>query len=247
MRAMRSNFFVLAVALLATVGFTGCSKSPKSPAASDFTQQSGSSSASSPAPASSAGPSSDQAPAASQPYSQPAPPPQPVSITVPAGTDLRVVLDQAISSATAHTGDSFSATLVDPVSVHGRVVIPRDTRVTGNVVDATSSGRLSRQARLVLTLASVRIRHKSYNIQTGTIARVGAPHKKRDIIAIGGGSAVGAIIGGIAGGGKGAVIGAAAGAGAGTAGAALTGEKNIALPAEASLAFRLEAPLVVPQ
>ena len=67
----------------------------------------------------------------------------------------------------------------------------------------------------------------------------GKSHKKRDIVAIGGGSALGALIGGIAGGGKGAAIGAGAGAGAGTAGAALTGKKEISLPAESRLIFRL--------
>jgi hypothetical protein len=61
----------------------------------------------------------------------------------------------------------------------------------------------------------------------------------------GGGTALGAIIGGLAGGGKGAAIGAAAGAGAGTGGAAFTGNKEIVLPAESALSFRLTSPLEV--
>jgi outer membrane lipoprotein SlyB len=54
-----------------------------------------------------------------------------------------------------------------------------------------------------------------------------------------------ASIGGLAGGGKGALIGAALGAGAGTAGAAYTGEKEIVLPAESMLSFKLTAPLTI--
>jgi hypothetical protein len=77
-------------------------------------------------------------------------------------------------------------------------------------------------------------------VRTRSLTMEGKSHKKRDIVAIGGGSALGAIIGGIAGGGKGAAIGAAAGGGAGTAGAAVTGKKDITLPAESHLAFRLE-------
>ncbi|HVB99857.1 MAG TPA: hypothetical protein VNJ12_11075 [Candidatus Dormibacteraeota bacterium] len=248
MRAKRNGFLGLTLAVLATVCVAGCSKSSQSPAAPNFTQQSDSSAPSAPTSGASAASSQDQ-PAASQPYNQPAPAPapQPVSIRIPAGTDLHVVLDQPISSATAQSGDSFSATLVRPVSVRGQRVIPRDARVTGQVVEARASGRLAGEARLVLTLDSVRIGGRRYNLQTSSIARVGASHKKRDIIAIGGGTALGAIIGGIAGGGKGAAIGAAAGAGAGTAGAAVTGKRNVVLPAEASLAFRLVAPLVVQQ
>jgi hypothetical protein len=68
---------------------------------------------------------------------------------------------------------------------------------------------------------------------------------KRSTGFIGGGAAAGALIGALAGGGKGAAIGAAAGAGAGTAGAAFTGNKDIVLPAESALSFRLKEPVTV--
>jgi hypothetical protein len=244
MRATKNGTLTLAVALLAVVSFAGCSKSAQNPASSDFTQSSGSSAAPAAAPASSASSTSADRPAPG-PFRQPAP--QPVSIAVPAGADLHVVLDQAISSATAHSGDTFTATLVEPVLVRGQAVIPMNARVAGHVVEAKASGRLSGVAHLVLTLDSVQVGGRNYNVQTSSIARSGSSHKKRDIVAIGGGSALGAIIGGIAGGGKGAAIGAAAGAGAGTAGAAVTGKQNVALPAEAPLAFRLTAPLAIRQ
>ena len=64
-------------------------------------------------------------------------------------------------------------------------------------------------------------------------------------MAVGGGAGLGAIVGGLAGGGKGAAIGVLAGAGAGTAGAAFTGNKDIVLPAEATLSFKLLKPLEV--
>src|SRR5581483_3096072 len=68
---------------------------------------------------------------------------------------------------------------------------------------------------------------------------------KRTAVAVGGGAGLGALIGGLAGGGKGAAIGAAAGAGAGTAGAAFTGNKDIVLPAESTVSFRLVQPLEI--
>ncbi len=62
---------------------------------------------------------------------------------------------------------------------------------------------------------------------------------------VGGGAGLGALIGGLAGGGKGALIGAAAGAGAGTAGTAFTGNKEIVLPAETAVAFKLQESLKI--
>lgn len=232
MKPLRRNSFALAVALLAAVAFVGCSKANQGDqsAAPSFADQGSQPQGSQPASASG---QSQQAPS------------QPASLTIPAGTEFHVVLGQTVSSATAHSGDPFDASLIDPVTVQGVVAIPRDARVKGHIVSARASGRLSGVANLSLTLDSVEIGGSSYDIQTDTIARSGSSHKKRDIVAIGGGSALGAIIGGIAGGGKGAAIGAVAGGGAGTAGAAVTGKKNIAVPAEARLAFRLERSLTV--
>ncbi|HEV2387998.1 MAG TPA: hypothetical protein VGS20_12170 [Candidatus Acidoferrales bacterium] len=229
MKPLRKNSFALAVALLAAVAFAGCSKANQgnqSPSPS-FANQ-GSQAGQPSAPGQPAGASAQSA-----------------ALTIPAGAELHVVLDQSVSSATAHNGDPFDASLIEPVSVDGVVAIPRDARVKGHIVSARASGRLSGVAQLSLTLDSVEVAGRSYDIQTDTISRRGSSHKKRDVVAIGGGSALGAIIGGIAGGGKGAAIGALAGGGAGTAGAALTGKKNVAVPAEARLSFALAAPLTL--
>ena len=115
----------------------------------------------------------------------------------------------------------------------------------GHVVDAQASGRLSGIARLVLTLDSVEVDGESSAIATDDEGRVGKNHNKRNGVLIGGGAGLGALIGGIAGGGKGALIGSAAGAGAGTAGAAYTGKKDIRVPAETRLTFRLARPATI--
>jgi hypothetical protein len=256
MKPIRNATLGLALALLATVGFAGCSGSAQNQADSSFAQGSNPSSPSSSSSSSAkdfarrSSPASDSRSYRSNGFASeraPQPAPQPVAITIPRGTELRVSVDQTLSSATAQSGDAFDATLLSPVRADGQTIIPVNARVKGHVVDAKSSGRLSGVARLAITLDSVEINHRSYDIQTDTLARSGSSHKKRDIVAIGGGSALGAIIGGIAGGGKGAAIGAAAGAGAGTAGAAATGKKDVTLPAETTLAFRLEAPVKVAQ
>jgi hypothetical protein len=167
------------------------------------------------------------------------------TVTIPADTLLPVVLDQTISTESASAGQEFNASLIEPITVGGKVAIPRDARATGHVVEANSSGRLTHRAHLSLTLDSVEVGGKTYDIRTTTVARESSSHKKRNLIIIGGTSALGAIVGGIAGGGKGAAIGAAAGAGAGTAGAAITGKKRVTLPAESRLSFRLTEPVKV--
>ena len=166
--------------------------------------------------------------------------------TVPEGTDLPVVLDQALSTAQNRPGDRFQASLASPVVIDNRTVIPQNSRVIGHVVDARPSGRLKGVAQLSLTLDTIEVSGKSYDIATSDDGRVGKNHNKRNGVLIGGGAGLGALIGGLATGGPGAVIGAAAGAGAGTAGAAYTGKKDIRLPAETTLTFQLVRPVTIP-
>lgn len=167
------------------------------------------------------------------------------TITVPEGTDLTVVLDQGLSSAQNRPGDAFQASVAVPIAIDGKTVIPQDARVKGHVVDTRESGRLSGVARLVLTLDSVEVGGESVNIATDDEGKVGKNHNKRNGVLIGGGAGLGALIGGIAGGGRGALIGGAAGAGAGTAGAAYTGKRDIRVPAETRLTFRLARPATI--
>lgn len=167
-------------------------------------------------------------------------------ITIPAGTVLHVTIDQTVSSGANQSGDGFDASMAEPVVVDGRTVIEHGARIRGEVVEAVPSGRLEHPGSLRLALRSVQLHGSNYDIATSSIARKGASHEKRDAELIGGGAGLGALIGGLAGHGEGALIGAAAGAGAGTAGAAATGKKDVSVPAETALSFRLTESLRVP-
>lgn len=168
------------------------------------------------------------------------------AVTVPAGAALEVRLTSAISTGQTTAGSEFEGTLAAPLSVNGVEVAPVGSRVGGQVANAVSSGRLNRPAELSLVLTSLTPEGGNpVQISTSTWSAKGASHKKRDVELIGGGAGVGALIGALAGKGKGAAIGAAVGAGAGTAGAAATGKKEIVLPAETKLTFRLTAPVTL--
>lgn len=231
MKASASRIGTLSVlAALLIVG--GCSGGPASNSANS-TPSSQPTSTASTAPANSTTPST------------PATPQTPAVFVIPVGTEIHAVLDTAVSSHTNQAGDGFTATLIHPVLVHGQAVVPSHARVRGVVVDARPSGRLSKPALLSLTLKSIDVNGSQVDIRTDDLTLEGKSHKKRDAVAVGGGSALGAIIGGIAGGGKGAAIGALAGGGAGTAGAAATGKKDITLPAESRVTFRLRRSVTV--
>ncbi|MGA9918619.1 MAG: hypothetical protein WBR17_39385 [Paraburkholderia sp.] len=167
-------------------------------------------------------------------------------VSVPEGTQLDVVLNQSISTAANRSGDPFQASLASPVVIDDKTVIPKDALVTGHIVDARPSGHLKGVARLELTLDSVEVNGATYGIATGDFGRTGKNHNKRNGILIGGGAGLGAIIGGVAGGGVGALIGSSVGAGAGTAGAAFTGKRDIRVPSETTLSFRLARPVTIP-
>ena len=172
--------------------------------------------------------------------SAPQAPPPPAVLDLPAGTRIGVRLDQDLGSKISQSGDSFRASVADDVLLNGQVVIPRGARAEGTVVDAKPLGRFKGGAVLSVRLERVHTRWGSYPVATSTIDRAEKGKGKRSAGFVGGGAGFGALVGGLAGGGKGAVIGGLAGAGAGTAGTAFTGNKQIFLPAETLLSFRLE-------
>jgi len=156
----------------------------------------------------------------------------------PSGTKITVRLTTEITSANARPGDRWQGSLERDVLVRGKVVARAGARVEGTVVRAKSSGRLKTPGILSLRLTSVN------GTRVSTLRRTfeGKSHKKSNVTKIGGGAALGAIIGGIAGGGKGALIGAGAGGAAGTGVAAATGKMEVVLPAEAAITFTVSNP-----
>ena len=177
--------------------------------------------------------------------STPAPPPEPVQITIPAKTEIEVRLDRSIATNRVASGDPFFATVANPVVVGGQTVIPEGAPVKGRVVSVHEGGRLRGVAKLRLALESVEVDGSYYDLHTSSFARFGRNHKKRNWEIIGGGSGGGALLGALVGGGKGALIGMPIGAAAGVTGAALTGKKNIVIPAETAMTFHLLEPVEV--
>ena len=181
--------------------------------------------------------------AVNSPAAAPAEAPKPEPIIVPAGTALTVTVEQALSSKTSRAGQPFAATLAQPVTVRGKTAIPKGSRAIGTVISAKEKGKIKGEGQLSIALTSITVRGLDYPIQTGTLDSTVKGKGKRTAATTGGGAAGGALIGGLAGGGKGAGIGAVVGAAGGFIGGAMTGNKQIEIPAETALTFTLSSAL----
>jgi hypothetical protein len=154
-------------------------------------------------------------------------------------------MGNTIDTKSAGVGDSFTGTLARSVTVGGVVAIPAGAGVSGTVVDAKSPGRFKGEGVLTVALTSIDVRGVPTTIQTSSYSQTVKGKGKRTAVMAGGGTGAGALIGGLAGGGKGALIGGLVGAGAGTAGAAFTGNKDLQIPAESVVTFKLNTPITV--
>lgn len=175
----------------------------------------------------------------------PPPPAAPAYVTIPAGTPLVIRLLDPLDSATSYQGDTFRATLSQPVWLNGNAVIPPDAELLGRVTEAQAAGRMRGAATLSIELMRVRYNGHSYVIHTDQWSRTIQGRGKNTAEKVGGGAALGAIIGALAGGGKGAGIGALVGGGAGGTAQALSHPKQVVLAPETRISFRLSAPVQV--
>jgi hypothetical protein len=162
---------------------------------------------------------------------------------LPAGTVLTVRMIDPVDSEISRVGETFRASIDEPVVVGSDQVIPRGADVVVKLVDDKQSGKISGKTELTLDLVSVFVNGKIVDINTESVTRESSSRTGRSGKVIGGTAALGAIIGALAGGGKGAAIGAASGAGVGTAAQVATKGQRVHIPSETRLTFTLEYPV----
>jgi hypothetical protein len=172
-------------------------------------------------------------------------PPKPTTVTVPDGTELAIRLIDPLDSEKNHVGDRFRATLSHSVMIGDQVAIPSGADIQGQVIEVKDAAHFTGGSLLAVELTSLTMGGKTYELRTEEYRKQGAARGKNTAEKVGGGAAVGAIIGAIAGGGKGAAIGSVIGAGAGTGAQAVTKGQQIRLPSESVLNFRLANPVTV--
>ena len=174
-----------------------------------------------------------------------APAPQPAPLVLPRGTRLEVRLNRTIDVKHTESGDRFNGSLAQAVVVGNTIAVPQGAGATGEVLLAHRRGRFKGQSTLALTLTRLDVNGTAYRIDTGTLARSKKGKGKRTAAFIGGGAGMGMLIGGIATGGVGLLVGGLAGGGAGALGAAFTGNRDLSIPAETVVTFRLQDALTL--
>jgi alkylhydroperoxidase family enzyme len=168
------------------------------------------------------------------------------TITIPDGTAVVASLDTHLSTETNHSGDPFTATIVEPIIVSGKTVVPSGAKIHGALRDVQASGRVEGRARMTLAYATiVDAKGKSYPLSALPLTLQAASATGDDVEKIAAGTVLGAIIGGVAGGGKGAAIGAGAGAGAGTILMLATKGDDLELNPGQKLAVHMTGPMSV--
>jgi hypothetical protein len=167
-------------------------------------------------------------------------------ITIPQGTQLKIRTTTALSTNSHKAGDSFQASLSEPLVIGTTVIAPKGATVKGIVASSDPGGRVKGRASIGIRLTAVEAAPgEPLAIETTPYVREAPGTKKQDAVKVGVGSGAGAAIGAIAGGGTGAAIGAIAGAGAGTGVVLATRGAPATIASESVIAFRLRNPVTV--
>jgi len=180
---------------------------------------------------------------------QQAPPPAaavPGTLTVPAGSVVAVRTQNWLTTDHNKKGDTFTATLDQPIVADGYVVARRGQTVYGTVTLSDKGGRIHGVSQLGLALGQLTlVDGQQVALQTQTSDSKAGTSNGRDAAAVGTTTGTGAVIGAIADGGAGAGIGAGAGAAAGLLGVLVTRGRPTVIPPESLVTFKLQAPVSI--
>lgn len=171
------------------------------------------------------------------------PPAAPLGITIPADTPITVRMIESVNSETARLGQTFRASIDEPVVVNDQQVIPRGADVVAKLVEDRQSGKIEGRTVLTMALVSIAVNGQPVPVTSSDVRTESSSRGARSAGVIGGGTALGAIVGALAGGGKGAAIGAASGATLGAGAEVLTKGQQVKIPSETRLTFRLQTPV----
>jgi hypothetical protein len=181
-----------------------------------------------------------------QGFAQQPPPPSPMPVSgiqIPIGTSITVRMIESVDSKAAHLGQTFRASVDEPVTENGQTVIPRGADALVKLVEDQQSGKFEGKTILTLALTDITINGQMIDTTTGNVSQASSSRGARTAKVVGGATALGAIIGALAGGGRGAAIGAASGAAVGGGAEVLTKGQQVKIPSETRLNFTLQQPI----
>jgi len=191
--------------------------------------------------------SQQPAPAQSGFAQQPAPSGPPPSsgygAQIPVGTQITIRMIDRVDSEQTRLGQTFRASVDEPIVVNGQTVIPRGADAVVKLVEDKQSGKFEGKTVLTLVLQQVMANGRMVDVTTGDVSESSNSRGSRTAKVVGGTTALGAIVGALAGGGKGAAIGAASGAAVGGTAEAVTKGQVVKIPSETRLTFTVQQPV----
>jgi hypothetical protein len=171
---------------------------------------------------------------------------EPIQITIPVGTLFKVQLNQSIRASIHRNGQSFFATLKEPIMLGGKTLIPEGIPLLGVISRSVESGHFSGMALIELQLVRIIMPNETtYLLTTEPFQKTGRAHLLRNIGLIGGGAILGAGAGILFGQISGALVGMGLGAGTGAVFAYVTGKEDLFLKAGTELLFKLSRPITI--
>jgi hypothetical protein len=171
--------------------------------------------------------------------------PQSTSITIAAGTGLMATLQTTIATDKNHVGDRVTLSVVEPISVSGRTVVPVGSIINGDVTHIDPAGSVAGGAELTLRFSQLVIAGKGFPISCDPFRLWVTGDAQESVLEIGGGAIAGSIIGGILGGQKGAIQGAVVGGAVGTGVAVITKGEQLVLQQGLLMKVTLVSPVVI--
>jgi hypothetical protein len=167
-------------------------------------------------------------------------------VTLAVGTALNVRVGETLSTKKNKAGDTFLATLAQPLIIDGFVIAERGARAEGRIVEADKAGKVSGVPLLVVELTRVTTSDgQNVKVRTSAYNQEGKSPTTKNAAKVVGGAALGAIIGAVAGGGKGAAIGSGVGGAAGAGDVALTKGPDAEIAVETRLTFKVQEPVTI--
>jgi hypothetical protein len=173
----------------------------------------------------------------------PNPAPSTAGLLIPADTPVKIRMIESVNSDSSRLGQTFRASLDEPIYVNGQEAVPRGADVLTKLVEDQQSGKIEGRTVLTLALSTITVNGRQVDVTSTDVKTESGSRGARSAGVIGGATALGAIVGAIAGGGKGAAIGAGSGAALGTGAEVLTSGQKVKIPSETRLTFRLQTPI----
>ena len=164
------------------------------------------------------------------------------SLTIPAGTPLSVRTTDALDSKKNRTGETFRAVVDAPLIVDGKTLVPKGAEAIGRISELQVPGRFKGRPFIAVELTALNFNGKSVTVRTSSYQEGGPSRSKQSLMIIGGSTAVGTLIGSLAGA---PWLGIRVGAAAGMAANTVRPPAQIRIPAESLLLFTLQSPLPV--